>query len=156
MKKNRGISLVEIIIGAAIISAGILAINMVYNTYVQYALANQRNAEAAYLLQEGLETMSFLRDKGWNSNIKYLSTTTPFYLTFTGTTWATTTAPEYVDGIFLREISVTDVKRDANNDIAVSGTYDPEIKKITVTISYFQGHATTTQTLSEYLANIQD
>ncbi len=156
MKTTQGISLVEIIIGAAIISAGILSINMVYNTYVQYALANQRNAEAAYLAQEGLEVMAFLRDGSWDTNIRTLSTTTPFYLTFSGGTWATTTSQQYVDGIYLRSVSVSDVKRDANNDIASTGTYDPDVKLITVSVSYTQGHATTTQTLSEYLTDMLD
>jgi len=157
MKKNRGISLVEIIIGASIISVGILAINLSYNTYVNYALANSRNVEAAYITQEGLEVVAFLRDKGWDANIKNLSTTTPIYLTFSGSTWATTTSPQYVDGIFLRSVTVSDVFRDANSDITGGGgTYDPNIRKIDVTVSFPQGHATTTQTLSEYLANIVD
>jgi len=154
MKKNRGIALIEIIIGSAIISIGILAINSAYNTYVEYALANQKNAEAAYLLEEGLEVMTFIRDRSW-LNISRLSTTTPYYLTF-GTAWATSTTPVYVDGVFLRSINIEDVFRDANSDIAISGTFDPEIRKITTTVSYFQGHATTTKTLSKYLANIMD
>ncbi len=149
---KRGVALVEIVIGAAIMTVGILAINVSFNTYMQYALANQKNVEAANLLAEGQEVVSLIRDKGWN-NIAKLSTTTTYYLTFS-TDWATTTTPTYVDGVFLRSFTVTDVKRDLNDRIASSGTYDPYTKLITVNVDYFQGHSTTTKTISAYITNI--
>ncbi len=150
---KRGIALIEIVIGAAIISIGILAINSTFNTYIQYALSNQKNAEAAYLLEEGLEAMTLIRDNAW-SNVSNLSTTTTYYLTFSGSAWSTTATAQYVDGVFLRSINVYDVFRDGNSDIAISGTYDPNIKKITSTVSYWQGKATTTKSMSVYVANI--
>jgi len=155
MKNNRGSALIEIVIGSAIISVGILAASASFNAYVQYAFANEKNVQAAYLLEEGLEAVTFLRDKGWSANINSLSSTTTYYLTLAGTYWATTTIPQYVDGEFLRSIAITDVKRDLNDRIATtSGTYDPNTKQITATISYFQGHGTTTRSLSTYIANI--
>ncbi len=45
MIKKRGMALVEIVIGAAIISMAILAVSSSYGTYVAYALANQKNIE---------------------------------------------------------------------------------------------------------------
>lgn len=151
-KKNVGMALVEILIGSAIISGGILAISTSYTTYFKYALANQKNVEAAYLLEEGLEVVSYFRDETW-TNISSLSTTTTYYLAFSST-WATTTTPQYVDGTFLRSLTLSDVRRDANDDIAFSGTYDPNTKMVTATVSYFQGHATTTKTMSMYITNI--
>ncbi len=153
LKKENGIALVEIIIGAAIILTGILAISSSYTTYVQYALANEKNVEASYIMSEGLEAMTFLRDKTW-SNIGKLSTTTNYYLVWNSNTWATTTTVQYVDGIFLRSITVSDVARNASDQIAATGTNDPNTKKITATVSYFQGHGTTTRSISTYLANI--
>lgn len=152
--KNRGIALIEIVIGSAILSVGILAVNISYNTYINYALGNQRNAEAVYLMQEALEVMTFLRDESWATYIERLSTTTTHYITFTGSAWATSTTPEYVDGIFLRSINIEDVKRDVNDDISTVGTYDPNIKKVTATVSYPQGNATTTKALSVYITNL--
>lgn len=151
---KKGLALVEILIGSAIISVGILAVISSYNTYLNYALSNQKNIQAAYLLEEGMEVMRFMRDKGWTNNISKLSTTTVYYLTFSGGSWATTTTKTYIDSEFERGITITDVKRDANDDIASSGTYDPNTKKVTATVSYWQGHATTTKTLSTYIANI--
>src|SRR3989344_2236130 len=142
MKKIRGMALIEILIGAAIISMGVLAISTSYTEYYKYALANQKNIEAAYLLEEGLEVVTFFRDTSW-TNISNLSTTTTYYLIFSSA-WATTTTAQYVDGVFLRSFNVSDVLRDGNDDIASSGTYDPNTKKVTFSTVYWQGHATTT------------
>ena len=154
LRKNRGFGLIEIVIGSAIILSGILAIIVSYSTYVQFALSNEKNVEAVNLLEEGLEAMTFLRDKSWSSNVAPLSINTTYYLSFNGSYWVTTTTPQYVDGIFLRSISVDDVSRDSVDAIAASGTYDPNTKKITATVSFWQGHATTTQSISTYIANL--
>lgn len=154
-KKNRGIALVEVLIGSAIISVGILALSTSYATYVNYALSNQKNVQASYLLEEGLEAITFLRDKGWSANITPLSTSTTYYISWNGTYWATTTTAQYVDGQFLRSISMGDVRRGSNDRISTTtGTVDPNSKQITVTIDYFQGHATSTQVMSTYISNI--
>ncbi|MFZ2522786.1 MAG: hypothetical protein WAW92_00165 [Minisyncoccia bacterium] len=152
---SKGSAMAEIIIGSSIMLVGILAISVAFNTYLNYALTNQKNVESTYLMQEGLEAMSFLRDIGWTNNFGSLSTTTTYYLVWSGSRWATTTTEQYVDGSFLRSISVTDVKRDANSDIATSGTYDPDIKLVTVSVSYLLGQATTTKSMSRYIVNIR-
>jgi hypothetical protein len=154
IQTNKGFALTEIIVGSAIILLGILAINTTFNVYLKYALANQKSVQATYLLEETLEVMAYLRDQSWSGNVATLSTTTTYYLSFSGTSWATTTIPQYIDGEFLRNIRVFDVERDANNDIVAEGTYDPNTKLITATVSYYGGHATTTKSLSMYLSNI--
>lgn len=155
MKKNKGMALVEIVIGSAIIASAIIAASSAFSTYVQYALSNQKNIQGAYILEEGLEVMTFFRDNSW-LNISRLSTSTAYYLNISNGVWATTTVPQYVDGEFLRSITVSDVKRDSNDDISTSGTYDPNTKLVTATVYYYQGHSTTTKTLSTYLSNIYD
>lgn len=147
-------ALLEIIIGASVITVGILAIITSYNLYFQYALANQNNAQVGYLLEEGLEVVSFLRDGSWAENISTLSTSTIYYISFNGSSWATTTSPQYVDGKFLRSFNVSDVFRDINDDISSSGAYDPNTKQVTVSVSFVQGHSTTTKSISTYMTNI--
>ena len=148
--------MVEIIIGSAIIVAAILAIDSAYNTYFQYALLNQRNAEVAYLLEEELETVSFLRDTSWTTKIAALSTSTTYYLSWASGTWSATATPQYVDGLFLRSFNISDVKRNGSDDISASGTYDPNTKLITASVSYTAGQSTTTKTMSSYIANFYD
>ena len=118
------------------------------------AFANQKNVQASYILEEGMEAITFLRDKGWNANIATLSTSTTYYLSFNGSYWATTTIAQYVDGEFLRSLRVSDVYRDGSDKIASSGTYDSGTKQVTATVSYFQGHATTTKSVTTFVANI--
>mgnify|MGYP003352144337 CR=1 FL=1 len=154
MKYTRGFGLIEIIIGAAIVSLGVLAIVNSFNTYTQYALNNQYNIQTAYLLEEGIEVMRFFRSGGWSTQIAPLSTTTTYYLVFTNGTWATTTVPQYIDGKLLRSITVSDVKRNASDKIDPAGTYDPYTKLITVTVAQYIRSATTTKTLSAYIFNI--
>lgn len=152
--KTKGFALVEIIIGSTIISLGIMAAITSFNTYLDYAFSNQKNVQASYLLEEGLEAVTGFRDKGWSTNISKLSTTTTYYLTFSSSSWATTTTAQYVDGVFLRSIKINDVKRDANDNIASTGTYDPNTKEVVATVAYSQGHATTTKAISTYITNL--
>jgi Tfp pilus assembly protein PilV len=155
---NRGMGLIEIVIGSTIIVLGVLGLISSFGKYVSYAIANQKNVQAAYLAEEGLEGVTFLREKSWNTYIKApaLSTTTTYYLTWDSTNlfWKATTTAQYVDNDYLRSFTIADVKRDGTGKIASSGTYDPDTKQINLTVSYSQGHATTTKTMSTYIANI--
>ncbi len=154
MRHTQGFGLIEIIIGSAIMSVGMLMVVSSYTFYVRYALSNQHNVQVAYILEEGVESVRFLRDTSWSKNIGALSTTTAYYLSFTSGYWATSTIPQYVDGKFLRSIAISDVKRDVNDKIASSGTYDPATKLVTVTVSFADRGATTTKTLSAYITNL--
>jgi hypothetical protein len=156
-KSKRGISIIEIVIGSAIITVGILGLINAYSTYITYGLANDKNAQAIHLTESGLEAVSYLRDSGWNANIKNLSTTTTYYLYWNGSKWLSTTTPQYTDTIFLRKFTITDVFRNSSDKIVASGagtTYDANTKQVTVTLQYIQGHATTTKTAALYITNL--
>jgi hypothetical protein len=156
MKYKKGMGVIEVLIGATIITVGVLALITAFNTYLKYALSNDKNAQAAYLGEETLESLGFLRDGSWKGNIKNLSTTTTYYLAWnvTKSWWQPTTTPQYVDGIFLRSFTLTDVFRDGNGKIASTGTFDPSAKFITVSLSFFQGHSTSTKTMATYLTDL--
>ena len=158
LKKNNlksGIGLVEIIIGSAIVLVVVLSIVQSYNTYIKYALGNQNNTNANFILEEGVEVLIYLRDGSWTSNIAPLINGTPYYLYFNGSIWQSTTTLQYDEG-FVRSFVLAPVNRDSNDDIAVAGTLDPDIKKITVTVSYWQGHSTTTKSISTYITNLYE
>lgn len=155
MKTHSGFGLIEIIIGSAIFSLGVLAIVSSFNIYIRYALSNQYNIQTAYLLEEGIEVIRFFRDNGWSTYIAPLSTTTTYYLSFANGAWATTTTPLYIDGRFVRTITISDVHRNASDEIALSGTYDPYTKLITASVAYSDRSATTTKTMSAYISNIE-
>lgn len=153
---NRGIGLVEVVIGSAVMLLVVVAVVNVYGSYISFALANQENTKANFILEEGLESVIFLRDSGWTANIATLTPGSTYYLYFNGTNWVSTTTPQYIDGNFLRSFVINNVNRDSNDDIASSGTNDPDTKKVTVTLAYFQGHATTTKTLSTYITDLYE
>lgn len=153
--KNRktGLALVEVVIGTAIISAAILAASTAYSTYVSYALRHQRSVQAIYLIGEEIEAVTFLRDKGWTENIATLSNDVTYYIIW-DSYWKATTTPQYVDGQFLRMFSLSAVYRDGQDRIASSGTLDPDTRLVTASISYVDGKATTTDTMSTYITNL--
>jgi prepilin-type N-terminal cleavage/methylation domain-containing protein len=151
--KKSGFTLVEVVVASAIIVTGVLALSEGYTRYVKFAQINEKNIQAVYLAEEGLEAMTHIRDQSWAS-IRTLSTSSPRYIYWNSTRWQTTTTPEYVDAVFLRSFTIGDVYRNGSDQIASSGTYDPDTKYITVNVAYKQGQSTTTKTLSTYLTNI--
>ncbi len=151
---KQGISLTEVVLGTALILVVVVFLTQTYNIYINFALANENNTKANFLLEEGLETLIFLRDDGWTANISTLTSGSTYYLYFDGGDWVSTTTPQYIDSTFVRSFVLSNVNRDSNDDIATSGTNDPNTKKATVTVSYWQGHSTTTKSIATYITNI--
>lgn len=155
MKKNKtnGISLVEVIVGAAIVTLILSGLIAAYNLYFKTALANLRHVQAAFLAEEGAETLRFLRDASW-SNLSSLTTGNTYFINFYNGNWQTTANNIFVDGIFERKFVLNNVYRDGTDDIAPTGTLDPNTKKVTLSIAWSKGVATTTKSLEFYLTNI--
>lgn len=144
----------EVVISASLLSIVALAAVNCYSIYLSYVLANQSNVQAAFLLEEEMEAVIFLRDKGYGENISSLPLDTPIYLMWNGSLWATSTTPEYVDGQFLRSFVVSGVLRDSDGRISGSGSDDPDTRKITASVSYLSGHATTTKSISTIITDL--
>lgn len=154
-KNESGLGLVEVLIGASIIVVGILAILVTHSTYVKYALSHDEEVQSTYLLEEGIEAMTLLRDTSWSANIVPISTSATTSLYFNGTAWTmSSTTNEYIDGIFTRNVRVYAVNRDVNGKIADVGTNDPDTRKIVVTLTYPERTGTTTESITKYLVNM--
>ncbi len=149
-----GFSLVELIIGLAIVTIVFIAVFTAYSRFLAIELEVPHQIKGSFLLEEGLETMRFMRDGGWDANIATLSTTSVYQLYWTGTTWQATTTPQVIDGLFYRTLSISDVRRDGNDDIASVGTYDPNTKRIDVSVAWLARTGTTTKTASTYLTDL--
>lgn len=152
-KSDKGLSVVEVLVGSAIIAAFLFASVQAFSSAVRLNRQSLRTLQAGYLLEEGIEVVKQLRDVSWAGQIAVQDTGTPFYLERAGGAWQTTTTPEYVDGLFAREVVLDDVYRDANQDIAGSGTLDEGTRKVTVTVAWREGAATTTRAMSTYIAD---
>lgn len=147
--------MIEVIVGAAIISTSLVGVILVFGGLTRLAQENLRYLQASYLLEETAEVVRLFRDTGWPT-MANLNPATTYYLQFAGGRWATSTTPSLIDGAFARTFSVTPVNRDANDNIAQAGTNDPNTKLVNVSVAWLQGGATTTRAASFYLTNLFD
>lgn len=151
---SRGISLVEVIVGTAIFLVALTGLITAYNVFVRAGMTTLGTIQATYLLEEGVEAMSIMRDYSWNSNIKDLAPDTNYYLSWTGGRWVSTTTVSKIDNLYSRYITIARVNRDSNDNIAVSGTDDHNTRELTVYVSWPNGATTTALSISSYFTNL--
>lgn len=112
----------------AIFSIGIFYVSM---DTIQSDSKVQLDNEALLYAQEGLEAIRNIRDRN------YLALTNGDHgLSFDGTEWVFVAAPEDIDGFYSRTITISDVYRDVDGEIAETGTFDPETKKVVSEVSW--------------------
>lgn len=161
---NKGFTMVEIIIGSAIISVAILALMLSAQKSIQLSDRALKQAQASTLLEEGAEAVKSIRDNNWD-DISSLAIGTNYYLYFNTTTnsWSLSTddhtplssIPTYpIDGTFNRIVTVSSVNRDSNDDIATTGTLDQGTKKITVTVSWKGSQKIVSEDLDFYITDL--
>lgn len=153
LSTHRGFGMIEMIIGSAILSVSLLGISAFFQSALKTSNVTGLSIKGDYLLEEGVEAVKFLRDAGYANNISALGTGTPHHLVWNGTNWATTTANVFIDGLFERSFTVTNVTRDINDDIA-AGINDPDTKLITVSVAWGAYGATTTRSIATYIMDI--
>lgn len=159
MKKassKRGIGLLEIVIVSSIMVLVIIAIISTTVLYFNISEKTTNDIKVGYLLEEGVEAVKSMRDESWDDLITPLTASSTYYLVFSNTKWQSTTTPSTIDNIFLRSFSVYNVYRDSNDDISITGTLDPDTKKLTVSLSWYDPSlkATSTSNLSTYITNL--
>lgn len=125
LTRTRGFSVVEIIVGAAIVAVVVTGIASAWSFYEKLAGQSVRQAQADLLIEEGAEALQYLRDKGWSSNIAPLSTNTTYYIVWNGTDYVATTTQTASNG-YARTLKLAAIYRDASDNIAASGTVDPD------------------------------
>lgn len=153
-KLKAGFSLVEVVIGTAILFIALTGLSTVYNRFVGAGLATLRTIQGTYLLEEGVEAVTTIRDFGWSGNIANLTTGAAYYLAWNGTRWTATTTVSKIDDAFTRTFTLQSVNRDANDTIVPSGTNDSGTRKLIISVSWPNGATTTTKTVSTYITNL--
>jgi Tfp pilus assembly protein PilV len=155
IKLKSGIGLVEIVIAVSILSICVISIFSAYRLYLSAIISNTDTVKALYLAEEGVEVVRHLRDISYDRNILNSSS---YYLNFSTSTnkWSTTTSYVLTDNIFYRKITLSSVYRDLNDQIAQSGTIDPNTKLVTVDVSWDTKIGTSTKSLQAYITNLYE
>ena len=154
MKRKNGFSIVEALIVVFIFTTSIFFIWKIYVSYIKISLSNLLDMEATSLAEEGIEVLRFWRDNSWSTNINSLSTTTAYSLNWNGLVWSATTTYKFIDNKFDRRVYLSDVYRNTSQNISTSGTFDPNVKKIKVVVSWYKETGTTTTEIISYITNI--
>lgn len=151
-----GFMLVEIIIASAMITMVLLSVELYYKKVLDVSEDTTRHIQSGFLLEEGIEAIKQMRDQSWSGKIATLGTTTTYQLSWSGTVWRATTTSQRIENIFIRTFTIADVRRDASDNIAPSGTYDPGTKKVSMSVAWRRkgGNATTTESAETYIANL--
>ncbi|TSC60881.1 MAG: Uncharacterized protein G01um1014107_214 [Parcubacteria group bacterium Gr01-1014_107] len=153
-KNSRGLSMVELVVASAILSLFLVALSLSYVAFLRLASVNLNSVKATFLAEEGIEAVRFLKDADWQ-NIASLNTGLNYHLNFTGLSWQIVSNETLIDG-FSRSLIFENVFRDSNGKIVESGgTLDQGSRKLSVSVSWLSGGATTTtRSISTYIADI--
>lgn len=153
---NRGFGTVELVVAIALASVATLGVFQVSQSSLKLSGIALERARAGFLLQEGTEAMRYLRDKGWQENIAVLVPDQDYYLSFQeGAGYALVQdAESLIDGLFQRTMRVSEVMRDDDDDIAETGTLDPETRKVQVTVSWMRQGGLQDESIEFYLTNL--
>lgn len=151
----KGFGLLEIVVAISVISFSLFGVMSAVILALRVSEGSEKNIQAAYLLEEGVEALRILRDISWQNKIADLATGVNYYFVFSDGSWqATTSAPALIDQTFERKFVLENVYRDDSDDIAQSGSLDNGTKKAVVTVSWQARQGTTTQNTAIYLSNI--
>src|SRR3989344_6149323 len=153
--KKGGYGIIEVLIGAAVVSISFFSISAVFQRSLQINRENTRALQAAFLLEEGIEAMRTIRDRGWTANIASIPVGATRFFYFDGDSWEVVTSTTVVDGI-TRSFSVANVYRDGTNDISETGTLDPDTRKIIERVLWERNGSTTSRSLTSLITNINN
>lgn len=151
-----GFSLIEVILAASMLTVALVSVSAYYKKVLDVSYNTTLHIQSGFLLEEGFESVKLLRDTGWSNKIATLSTTTTYYLYWTGTQWTATTTKQVVENTFTRSFTVSDVKRDGSDNIAAAGTYDAGTMKVKINVAWIRkgSGGVATDTAETYITNL--
>ena len=149
----------ELVIAVSIIAVFIISITFSFSLFLRLAFSNTQKVKAAFLTEEAVEAVKFLKQSDWEGNISSLESGTDYFLKFGGSTWEISDAYDLIDGLFDRRLVLECVLRDGEGEIVSEEDCedpdaDPGTRKITVFVSWLRNNATTTESFSTYIADI--
>ncbi|MDX1607848.1 MAG: type II secretion system protein [Candidatus Spechtbacterales bacterium] len=156
--KESGLGMVEMIVVLAILVTTFASILQLVFLQRQAQIIAEQDASAYIIGRQTIEAVRSVRDSGW-TNISSLTYDTPYYPQINSSSeWELASSdPGSVNEIYTRWVEFGEVFRDANDNIATSGTSDPDTRKVTAYVQWArQGGDTRTITLEAYITNWQE
>ena len=132
-KRNKGFSLVELVVALgifAIVSSGVIFV--VINSYRTYYGAGDRQVVVQFA-QEGLEAVKSIRDNSWQGVVAVADDNDHGVIKTNGL-WQFSGTSNTL-GALTRTIVISNVSRDNSGNIDAGTAYDPNTKKVIVTVS---------------------
>lgn len=152
MSNCRGITIVEALVGISILGIILVAISLTQTQFFAASGTVLNTTQATYLAEEGQEFVRYLRDEDWNQ-LSGLTNGTDYYFDVTSGDIDITATPEVINGVFTRHFTLSELKRDANDDFVESGgSSDTGGRVVTVTVSW----GTESVSLSALVTNLHN
>ena len=155
--RQKGVTLIEVLIAISIISTIVIAVGFSVNTFVDARTNLLHNTRAVYLAEEGYEIIRALRDDSW-STLDALTLSDTHYLDVATSTIAFSGTQEVIDGLYYRSFVLSEVYRDGSSgdDITASttagATVDADMVEVTVSVFGPTGTTSLTAILSNLYA----
>ncbi len=154
---TKGISIVEIIISAAIIAVCVSGIVGAIQIYLTIVHQNAREAQATLLLGETAEAMQYLRDVSYEEHILNSELETDYSLNWTGTTYQLATSSIMLAYEMQRTIRFEEIMRDSSDQIVEDGgVLDQNTRKVIITVQWPYKGQTKTLTTEMLIHNIYE
>lgn len=155
---QRGISVLEIVIGSAMIAVAFVSVVGVGVFSLSQSFSISRNTQAIALAQEAMEAVRNVRDQTqWNSDgLGVLMLNVAYYPQTSSDNpprWQMIQGEEQIQG-FTRTITFTNALRDGSGNIVEGGGLeDPNTKRVVAAVSWSERGRTHQTTLETYLTN---
>lgn len=150
---DRGISLVEVLVGVALIGVVGIFVSITVTQFAQIRNNILTDTNKVYLTEEGYETIRLLRDENW-TNISSLSQNTLYYLQVSTTTLAIGGSSELIDGRYNRNFLVQSIYRNGSGNIVASTTAGATVDTDARELSVYVGDSNGTNTIKAILVNL--
>jgi prepilin-type N-terminal cleavage/methylation domain-containing protein len=155
-KQNKsGFGLVEIIVSIAIVT---LIGTFASSAWTQYIKVNTRSnnlSRSAIITSEVSEALIMWRDTSWSTRINSLTKNTPYYVSWNGSAYSTSTTAVAFQGNYAARFTLSQVNRDGSSNVVSSGgTLDANTLKATVVVSLLSSTSTPISTSELLIHNV--
>jgi hypothetical protein len=141
--RSFGISLIEVVIGSAILLTVIISLVFVSVQALQMNRLSLDRAQAQLFAETGFELVRFMRDTSFTT-LEDMNIGEEYDIVWNGSSFEIISGPSLF-GKFSRAITLHPVYRDGNSNIASSGTEDTQGRRIVVSVSWQGGNMVETQ-----------